>query len=176
MSSCQPVLFDSYLGLFSWHPVFMALAVSLNILSLTLGEAFSFSAFLKIREMGAKKASSSPETYRIGGNVVNYQGLEVGEGLFLLEGLKGKRGMLSRPCCLWSRKGMCETGSPMFFWTRDKTFFSDPMQTRGSLTFSCVYSSVSAWLKLSFSSHLSTPRSSSALERPGFDSTGQGRP
>lgn len=68
----------------------MALAVSLNILSLTLGEAFGFSAFLKIREMGAKKASSFPETYRIGGNVVNYQGLEVGEGLFLLEGLKGK--------------------------------------------------------------------------------------
>lgn len=68
----------------------MALAVSLNILSLTLGEAFSFSAFLKIREMGAKKASSFPETYRIGGNVVNYQGLEVGEGLFRLEGLKGR--------------------------------------------------------------------------------------
>lgn len=32
-----PFLFDSYLGLFSWHPVFMALAVSLDILSLTMG-------------------------------------------------------------------------------------------------------------------------------------------
>lgn len=91
MSSCQPVLFDSYLGLFSWHPVFMALAVSLNILSLTLGEAFSFSAFLKLREMGAKKASSFPETYRIGGNVVNYQGLEVGGGAVSPRGSKRKK-------------------------------------------------------------------------------------
>nr|XP_044994326.1 uncharacterized protein LOC101608505 isoform X4 [Jaculus jaculus] len=35
--------------------------------------------------------------------------------------------------------------------------------------------SASAWLKPSSSSHLSTPCFSSALERPGFASTGRGR-
>lgn len=67
--------------------------------------------------------------------------------------------------------GGCKSFSfPMSFWMCEKTFFS------GSLAFSCDYSSVSAWLKLFYSSHLSTPCFSSALERPGSDSTGQGRP
>lgn len=62
MPSRQPVLFDSYLGLFSWHPVFMALAVSLDILSLILGETFQHK---DQRDVG-KRTSSFPETYRIG--------------------------------------------------------------------------------------------------------------
>ncbi|XP_011803511.1 PREDICTED: uncharacterized protein LOC105516067 isoform X6 [Colobus angolensis palliatus] len=42
--------------------------------------------------------------------------------------------------------------------------------------YSCPWRSASAWLKPSYSSHLNTPRSSSAPEKHGSGSTGQGRP